>query len=371
MRKKINALILSLLLGTSLYANDGVYYTSGNQLVPLLETEIRIQKEVLTISLQDDGFAMVDVLYEFYNPDSSDKTLTMGFEADPPYNDVYEFYSDGKHPHIHDFTVEMNGAQLSYKNVACLESQKELKPLDLSKYEICRESYTTVHPKDNDTLFLPFFYVYYFDATFKPGLNKIHHTYKYKESMHVGNTFEISYKLSPALRWANRQIDDFTLVIRADHTAKHYIIKDDNFKASLWTVTEGMGKQRLLDAIGSREFSLRNGAFTWHTTNFKPTEELDITSADVLYVFDENAPFGSFYDRASTVSLSFMNGIEPKDEEKRARVAHNLPYANRGHIFKNPEMKAYFESLWWYMPDPNYIDNQDDFTESDRIFLSY
>jgi len=369
MKKKCTVIMLSALAVSSISANDGVYFTSGNQLIPLLETNISIQKEVLTISLQDDQYALVDVYYEFYNPSSSDTTLLMGFEADPSYNDDYVFLPDGKHPHIHDFTVEMNGTQLSYKNAACLESElKGLNPLDLSKYEICEESYTTVHPKGNDTLFIPFVYVYYFDATFKPGLNKIHHTYKYKESMHVGNTFEISYKLSPAMRWANRQIDDFTLVIRADHTAKHYIVDDDNFKSSSWTVTEGMGKQRLLKN-GNREFSLRNGAFTWHTNNFKPTGELFISSADVLYFFKDNIPFGSFYDRASTLGLSFNQGV--MDDEKRARIAHNLPYANRGHIFKNPELKAYFESLWWYMPDPNYKDSQDDFTENDRRYLSF
>lgn len=369
--KKIAALMFSALAAVPMKANDGVYYTSGNQLVPLYETNISIQKEVLTISLLDDTYALVDVYYEFYNPDATDKTVLMGFEADPSYNDTYEFFPDGKHPHILDFTVEMNGTQLTYKNAACLESNLEgLKPLDLSKYDICEESFSTVHPKGNDTLYIPFFYVYYFDATFKPGLNKIHHTYRYKESMHVGNTFEISYKLSPALRWANRQIDDFTLIIRADHTAKQYIIDEENFKGGLWTVTEGIGKQRLVEDR-NREFSLRNGAFVWHGNNFKPTEELYITSSDVLYSFNDNAPFGAFYDRASSVGLLFGESNLPQDSEMRARIAHNLPYANRGHIFKDPKLKAYFESLWWYMPDPNYHDNQNDFTEYDRQYLSY
>ena len=48
-------------------ANDGVYYVSGNQIVPLQETDVAVTKEVLTISIQDDGFARVDVQYEFTN----------------------------------------------------------------------------------------------------------------------------------------------------------------------------------------------------------------------------------------------------------------------------------------------------------------
>ena len=49
-------------------ANDGVYYTRGSQLVPLTETDISVRKEVLTISIMDNGFARVDVYYEFWNP---------------------------------------------------------------------------------------------------------------------------------------------------------------------------------------------------------------------------------------------------------------------------------------------------------------
>ena len=65
-------------------ANDGVYFVSGNQLIPAKETDIAITKEVLTISLQDDGYALVDVQYEFMNR-SHPKPVLMGFEADRPY----------------------------------------------------------------------------------------------------------------------------------------------------------------------------------------------------------------------------------------------------------------------------------------------
>ena len=48
-------------------ANDGVYYVSGNQIVPLQETDVAVTKEVLTITIGDDEFARVDVQYEFTN----------------------------------------------------------------------------------------------------------------------------------------------------------------------------------------------------------------------------------------------------------------------------------------------------------------
>ncbi|MBR5068434.1 MAG: YARHG domain-containing protein [Bacteroidales bacterium] len=372
MKKSITSIMLAMLGLSSTLANDGVYFTSGNQLIPLLETDISIRKEVLTIGLQDDGNAHVDVYYEFFNPGTSDKTVLMGFEADPSYNDDYEFHADGKHPSIIDFTVEMNGKKLSYQNAVCeVNNLDGLKPLDMTKYEV-GETVTTVHPKGNDTLYIDFAYVYYFEATFKPGLNKVHHTYQYTRSMQIGTTFEVEYKLTPAARWANHQIDDFTLVIRADNTAKHYIIDEETFNMAPWMLTEGFGKQRVTDYYDSpfREFSLRNGAFTWHKNNFTPKHELVITSADRIYNFNENAAFGSFYDRNSSFALYYseQNSV---DDKLRTRIAHNLPYANRGHVFKDPVLKAYFQNLWWYMPDPNYQDDQSDFTDVDRSYLSY
>lgn len=62
------AFIFFVLAMLTAWGNDGVYYTSGNHLVPLQETDISVRKEVLTISLMDNGYARVDVQYEFWNP---------------------------------------------------------------------------------------------------------------------------------------------------------------------------------------------------------------------------------------------------------------------------------------------------------------
>lgn len=379
MKRRIITILLSALCTGGLQANDGVYYTSGNQLIPVKETDISVKKEILTISLQDDGFAKVDVYYEFYNPGSTNKTIVMGFEADPPYNDDYTFHPDGKHPNILDFSVVMNDIPLSCQNAVCPNGLPEgIKPFDMTKFEVDTNAVTSMHSTEIDTLYVPFSYVYYFNADFKPGINRVHHTYKYKESQSVGVSFEINYKLTPATRWANHQIDDFTLIIRADHTAKHFIIGEDVFRGALWTVIEGTGKQRAGTRYESdyREFSLRNGAFSWHKTNFKPTDEFSITSADCIYSFSGTNKFGSFYDRNSGTGLYMGTGDgtsnqEPASSQMRARIAHNLPYAHRGHVFKNIQLKSYFESLWWYMPDPNYVDNQSDFTKKDKEYLAY
>ncbi len=378
--KKVFSVLVAFIVATIAIANDGVYYTSGNQLVPLAETDISVKKEILTISLQDDQMAKVDVYYEFFNPGNSSKTVKMGFEAAPSYNDDYEFYRNGVHPHIHNFTVEMNSNKLPYKNAVCiLEGKKKFNPIDANKYEMDPEGFNNIRLIGNSNKSIAkYAYVYYFDATFKPGLNKVHHTYSYKMSQTVGNIFEIDYKLSPAARWANKRIDDFTLIIRADKTAKHFITEKATFGSTPFAVTEGMGKIREIND-GLYEVSLRNGAIKLHKQNFtpQPENELAITSADVLVNFQDNVRFGSFYDRCSSLALRILEGdyapqFSPKiSDDLKKRITKNLPYAHRGHVFKDKTLKAYFEKLWWYMPDPSYKDDTSDFTENDWYYVNH
>lgn len=385
---KIRTTAITLLLvlsAMSAKANDGVYYTKGTQLVPLTETDISVRKEVLTISIGDDGFAHVDVYYEFWNPGKEVKRLLMGFEADPSYNDDYKFHPSGVHPHIKNFTVEMNGRALPYSNAACQTGTKSLTRIDTTKRWFVFDN-NMLYPEgavieynDDYREGLSFAYVYYFNADFKPGLNRVHHTYTYRMSIIVGVPYIVDYKLSPASRWANGQIDDFTLVIRADRTAKNFFIPEDVFPAASFTVSEGMGKMRPNKMYDEScyEFSLRNGAIKLHLQNFKPVKELRISGAgmDCCYKFSETFSVGAAYDRSQAV-VPFTDkwyqdlNIEPSDVAFRKQVFRNLPYAHRGHVFKDVRLRRFFESLWWYMPDPAYKDSTDDFTPVDYEYIN-
>ena len=53
-----------------------------------------------------------------------------------------------------------------------------------------------------------------------------------------------------------------------------------------------------------------------------------------------------------------------------SRILRNLPYANRGYVFKDQKLAAYFKSLWWYMPDPNWNQDTSDFTEEERKLVN-
>ncbi len=374
MRKSILFIIAMILVNSSLVANDCVFYVNGNQLVPSdQESDISVKKEILTISLQDNGFTKVDVYYEFNNNSQKPKTVLMGFEADNPYNAEEPFNPKGVHPNIYNFTVNMNGSVLPYSN-AIVESEipEGFKPLDLNTWKAEGQAYedSGYQVLQNGDKTKKFSYAYSFKATFEPGINRIVHSYNYDTSFGVGQAFMIDYKLTPATRWANKQIDDFTLVIRADNTAKHFRINKAAFKTGEFKLIEGVGKCRDTKYADQDwvEISLRNGVYSWHSDNYKPADELAIYSCESLYYDYDNdkepLKLGSTYDRSRTFTY-----MHPIDTDFKVRVAHNLPYAHRGYVFSKPELKEYFEKFWWYMPDPQYKPNTDDFTEKDWEFV--
>ena len=48
--KKVTILLFCCLSALFAFANDGVFYAAGNQLIPITETDISVKKEVLTLN---------------------------------------------------------------------------------------------------------------------------------------------------------------------------------------------------------------------------------------------------------------------------------------------------------------------------------
>lgn len=351
-------LILATLCAGTAMANDSEYFVIGNQLTPMRQTSIRVTKEVLSIDLRDDNSAYIDVYYELTNPESSPKTITMGFEADPPY-----FCDDNKrttfeHPYIRNFTVEINGHHIAHKNAISKEGEfrPERKPRKLCIYD----------EENTDDSAAGLIYVYYFDATFQPGVNKVHHTYHYEMGNSTTFLYFLDYKLTPAARWANGQIDDFTLNVSAKQTAKHFFIPVNCLPGMKPVVKSGTGKTRQERRDMSEdglewEVALRKGAIQFHAKNFRPKEELALHSGVLC------GGLAATYDRSK-----FMGDCGwVEHDEQSLRIMRNLPYASRGHVFTDPQLKAFFESCWWYMPDPKYKDDTSDFTVFDWHYINF
>ena len=364
-------------------ANDGRFFTEGNQLLPILETDICLNREVLTITLTDNGWAEVDVIYTLFNP-SNEKNICVGFEAPIPGGAVSSEYNPlGIHPYIKDFIVEVNNATTPFKNAVTSAWSKNkrttFQQLDTTEWKIQDDEVGTLYNIKIDSC-IEYSYTYYFQAQFKPGINTLHHHYRYLMSESVGYAFGLDYRLSPAIRWANHQIDDFSLIIRCPNTAKHFTVNDFGIKSdTLFQVIEGVGKTRRRSICTGdskceiTEISLRNGAIRYHCVNFCPNTELEIVSGDncALYQYDQDGnyvdrtvPFGFFYDRGPTQQLIL------KQEGCTKRIQRNLPYAHRGYVFKDKKLQQYFDKLWWYMPDATYKPTNKDFTPYEKERLS-
>ena len=378
MFRRIFIAFLLLETAVSAIANDGVFFVNGSNLVPVHETDIRLEREILTITLGDDGYAGVDVYYELENP-GAPKTVTMGFEAAAPYNDwEAPFSHQGIHPYIADFSVVMNGDTLTWSNGVVRSEWQECSdfhPLDLDEWRHSSED-STLEDYATDVLFNPgldssicFAYAYYFEAHFQPGHNIVHHTYRYRMSYGVGRTFEVPYWLRPAARWAGGVIGDFTLKICAPATAKHFVLPDSVFKGAEFIIREGRGKIRRSHHYNDTyiEIALRDGVAEWHAANCRPEADFTLTSADLISRHSsEIPPVGTFYDRS--------DGYMPNPDigaysDWQKRIVRNLPYASRGYVFKNRKLRNHFSRLWWYMPDDTTHPAPEDFTPREKWLI--
>ena len=62
-------------------------------------------------------------------------------------------------------------------------------------------------------------------------------------------------------------------------------------------------------------------------------------------------------------------GFTLTKEEKR--ILKNVPFAYRGHVFKDQGLKKFFESTNWYVPDPEYKDDMGTMTQEEREWIEF
>ena len=384
---------LPLLIPFLAVANDGVYYANGNHLIPITETDISVRKEVLTITRMGDQFH-VDVYYEFFNPAQA-KTLLVGFEAADPYPgyppDIYvKAYPN--HPYISNFTVEMNGKPLNYQVAHVNFSSGDwVKRPRLPKYyhdgqiDTVNFQANLAVLRDSDwAMNASIDYAYHFLAHFQPGLNIIHHTYQYKVSAVAGYDYYLHYVLTAANRWANHQIDDFTLIL--DMGDCQSFVVDPSFYNAIdeWQI-EGAGRKNThkdthLD-IGPKAwamFHIRHGKAVFHKANFHPNGELQLYGTYYLYIHSSITKEEYFsivaeryfcpWRRLQQDKYPFDLKALPFTRDER-RILRNIPFAYRGYCFKNKDLQAFFSSTDWYLPDSTYTPDLEALTPEERRWI--
>ncbi len=302
MRKWI-CLCLSLVC-MAVSAQDGVYYTSGSMLVPAEQTDIKLSKEVLTITIEQGEYASVDAYYEFMNGNAP-KQVRMGFEADAPYNTPAKLDHKGLHPYVKDFALVMNDQPIAYTNAVVAKDFDDedgqhtidFKPLDLKEWKAFGEVSDQVIAFQDGTMHnarldstVYYAYGYVFEADFQPGKNIVRHTYQYRFSNIVGLDFTLPYWLAPAIRWANNRIDDFTLRI-IDKRGKGFVLNDELFEGSSFVAKEGECYQ-LQQIYNGWDFdeephllATPGSTVEWHAKNFRPTRNMTINSSDQVNTY--------------------------------------------------------------------------------------
>ena len=377
-------------------ANDGVFYASGNHLIPITETDISVKKEVLTLNRVGDHIE-VTVYYEFFNP-VGEKELLVGFEAKSPYNDMKDFETCFPfHPRIRNFKVYMNGESLPFEvtNVSSVRYDEEKYPTTPPYYRNGNiQGWTRQQIMDTMAVWdypsIPIDYVYHFRAIFRPGLNIVQHTYEYDLSFSVGEEFHFPYVLTAANRWANHQIDDFTLNINmGDHES--FRIKQTFFdKSTDWTIN-GLGMAMKCDwptwdtVKNGVIFHIQKGSVSFHKQNFHPDGELHVAKDALIICMwsdwnneqttsEEEKFIKGFKTQYFSLDTAFISGYfekVPQFTPEQRRILKNLPFAYRGYKFKNKALREYFESTEWYIRNPKYKGDMEGFTEEERKWVEF
>lgn len=378
--KKTLILLVMVLSFIGAKANDGVYYTSGNHLIPITETEISVKKEVLDIRRRDHKIH-VHVYYEFFNP-GNEKTLLVGFEAMPPggawdiTEEEYKKLTD--HPYMHDFTVYINGERLDYQ-VSHVESAENGYYHNGKFDELSKQRELELGREADFSEYIPYLFVYHFNATFKKGLNIVEHTYVFDESTYVGAEYDFDYVLTAANRWANNQIDDFTLNVDMGEL-ESFAIRPTFFKnANEWTI-KGVGRKSDGGEFYNNNpmFHMQRGGVSFQKKNFHPEGELEIYKLvpGLAMLWGDGANSSDVMDAVKRQYAQwnvwvFEEGSDVALTKEEKRIMKNLPFAYRGHVFKDKGLKAFFESTDWYIPDPDYIDDMGQMSKEEREWIEY
>lgn len=402
--RKVLTLIVCLISVTLAYANDGAFYAAGNHLIPVVETDIRVQKEVLTLNRVDDRIEVI-VYYEFFNP-VGEKDVLVGFEAMKP--DVYineeSVNRFPEHPYMRNFKVVMNGEPLTFEVAHVTpysQNERSVNPHYFVDGKMKDSGLWLNADEDDDEGPVDHpLYVYHFNARFRPGLNIIQHTYDFDMSdEHNGFTKVFSYILTAANRWANHQIDDFTLYVdMGDHTSFH--ITPTFFKSlDEWEIL-GSGK-KVTGSVpyqmkpDSLFFHIQQGNIRFRKMNFHPNGELQITQ-DLPFGYwywfvDKNVDRTSSYIPESHSDLDFFvnffkeqylpiasyPGIDKNEtyydlfSQEQRRILKNLPFAYRGYIFNSKELQDFYESTSWYIPNPAYKPDMQQLPEEEQRWVEF
>lgn len=303
------------------YGNDGVYLVRGGAIYPTTETKISMEKEILSFSV-DDKEALVKVYFEFNNPEQIERKLLVGFQVPTSGGDVADEISNLNQ--ISEFRVMQNGQIIPYTLKAANCEDCELKNPEEFQFSQANQGV----------------FVFLFEVTFKPGLNKINHSYRFPASSNVSFSEIYNYILTTGSKWAGGQIKDLT--VEVDMGENSYFYMSDVFGPQAhWNII-GSGKIsdktiELYGDISCKMIRLLSGHLQIYVQNLRPVQNIEFATLQ-MYANSKRLIENKSYHSYS------------KEELKRLR---NSIYAQYGYCFKDEALNVYFSQFDWYIPNPN------------------
>lgn len=338
-------LLIKFLLFISFYyslaANDGTFLSNGSIIYPINETRVSLEKEIIRFKCLN-GIASVNVYFEFKNPLNTPIKSLVGFVS-PFY--YFEKIEENKPQNlIRKFVVISNNKILPYTR-------------NWTKCDTCE---LFALPDDYNEENFSGQIIHLFDVEFKPGINKISHSFEFSASTYVFLEQIYTYILQTGKKWAGGTIKDFTLEI--DMGENQLLFVDDIFGENAdWKII-GSGKicnEKLTDDIfedyNIKLVRLNSGYLMIQTFNFAPEKDIYFGLIDRTWFVSRMYNKGKF----SEDFLNALSEIKYDDYYEEIQISHkdlqllrNLIYAQYNYDFKNKEYKNFFGQFDWYMPDP-------------------
>ncbi|MDA3840078.1 MAG: YARHG domain-containing protein [Patescibacteria group bacterium] len=352
--KKIILVAVCVLINIYLFANDGTYLVKGSILYPTNETSISIEKEILSFDVRDRK-AVVNIYFEFFNPDSVNRNLTVGFQA-PSYH--HDAGIEGPKPKIKDFKIQFENKLLPYKITSANCEDCELK-----------------YKSEEDFLNTNGIFVYLFEVSFKPGINKIYHSYEFPASRSVIYDQIYNYILKTGGKWADGTIKDFTLNIDIGKN-KYFYINDIFGENAIWNII-GTGRISDFNKFSNKYIRIISGILQVNVSNFKPTSNLEfgIKSSKTVTIYRlQNEIFSDKLSNALECLAGSTEGCKRYFDriiysEEELRILRNVVYAQYGYKFKDEELLKYFNQFDWYFPDPHLEIEKITLTQNEDEFI--
>ena len=326
-------IILTLILTIPALGNDGAYLTHGGVIYPTKENKISLDREILSFSVWNK-ICYVDILFEFNNPENVERKLLIGFQAPTAAGDVSDKICNTNQ--ITDFKILSNGKVLPYKIKAAECEDCELK--DPKNFYFSQ--------------FEPGLFVYLFELTFKPGINKINHSYAFPASSNVLFGQIYNYILTTGAKWAGGTIKNLTVQFDLGRNTDFYV--DDVF-----------GENAVWSIIGSGKVTNS----TVYSSDDETARMVRVLSGKLQIDVKDFHPKSNIGFSMDNKSIPRHLSLEDNYTKGELRLLKNTIYAQYGYVFKSKDLQDYFSQLDWYIPDPNLTMEQIVLTEEEKELI--